>query len=177
MLGPGRILVVDDNERNSRLLEAVLAPRGYAVTSARSGRAGLDLIATAAFDLVLLDIVMPDLSGYEVCRALREDPATRMLPVIMLTSSGDADKVSAIEAGADEFISRPFNQLELLARVRSLLRIKEYHDTIEAQAKELVEWNRLLETRVSNQVEELERLSQLRRFLSPQLADLVVSHE
>jgi adenylate cyclase len=177
MAGPGRILVVDDNERNSRLLEAVLAPRGYAVTSANSGRAGLDLIATAAFDLVLLDIVMPDLSGYEVCRALREDPATRMLPVIMLTSSGDADKVSAIEAGADEFISRPFNQLELLARVRSLLRIKEYHDTIEAQAKELVEWNRLLETRVSNQVEELERLSQLRRFLSPQLADLVVSND
>jgi adenylate cyclase len=99
-----------------------------------------------------------------------------MLPVVMLTSSGDQDKVSAIEAGSDEFVSRPFNQLELLARVRSLLRIKAYHDTIQAQARELAEWNRLLENRVQSQVDELKRLGELRRFLSPQLAELVVSH-
>jgi class 3 adenylate cyclase/CheY-like chemotaxis protein len=175
MTKSSRILVVDDSPQNCRLLEAILAPRGYTVSSANSGKEALGLIATEPPDLVLLDIVMPELSGYEVCRQLRASPATRMVPVVMLTSSGDQDKLSAIEAGADEFISRPFNQLELLARVRSLLRIKEYHDTVQAQARELAEWNELLESRVSAQVEELERLGELRRFLSPQLAELVVS--
>lgn len=170
-----RLLVVDDNIRNCRLLQAVLAPHGYAVSSATSGRQALDLIAAEPPDLVLLDIVMPQLSGYEVCRTLRDANATRALPVIMLTSSGDQDKVSAIEAGADDFIARPFDQLELLARVRSLLRIKEYHDTIQAQAAELSEWNRLLETRVNAQVDELDRLRRLQRFLSPQLAEVIVS--
>lgn len=170
-----RLLVVDDNPQNCKLLEAVLAPRGYDVSSANSGREALDSITGLPPDMVLLDIVMPDLSGYEVCRRLREENATRALPVIMLTSSGDQDKVSAIEAGADDFIARPFDQHELLARVRSLLRIKEYHDTIQAQAAELTEWNRLLETRVNHQLEELERLGRLRRFLSPQLAEMIVS--
>lgn len=170
-----RLLVVDDDAHNCKLLQAVLAPHGYAVSSAKSGREALDLISAEPPDLVLLDIVMPQLSGYEVCRKLREAAATRALPVIMLTSSGDQDKVSAIEAGADDFIARPFDQMELLARVRSLLRIKEYHDTVQAQAAELAEWNGLLETRVKAQVEELERLGRLRRFLSPQLAEVIVS--
>ncbi len=120
---------------------------------------------------------MPEMTGYEVCRSLRADPATQLLPIIMLTSSGEQDKVSAIEAGADDFIARPVNQAELLARVRSLLRIKEYHDTIQAQAAELAEWNRSLEGRVNAQVEELDRLSRLRRFLSPQLAEMVVNRD
>jgi class 3 adenylate cyclase/CheY-like chemotaxis protein len=170
-----RLLVVDDDAHNCKLLEAVLAPHGYAVSSAASGHEALDSISAEPPDLVLLDIVMPDLSGYLVCRKLREAPATRALPVIMLTSSGDQDKVSAIEAGADDFIARPFDQMELLARVRSLLRIKEYHDTIQAQAAELAEWNGQLETRVKTQVEELERLGRLRRFLSPQLTEVIVS--
>jgi len=93
----------------------------------------------------------------------------------MLTSSGDQDKTMAIEAGADDFLERPFNQPELLARVRSLLRIKAYYDTIQGQAAELAEWNQTLEARVQAQVEELQRLSRLRRFLSPQVADLIVS--
>lgn len=171
----GRLLVVDDDPHNCKLLQAVLSPHGYEVSIAKSGREALDLIAAEPPDLVLLDIVMPQLSGYEVCRKLRDAAATRALPVIMLTSSGDQDKVRAIEAGADDFIARPFDQMELLARVRSLLRIKEYHDTIQAQAAELAEWNALLETRVKAQVEELERLGRLRRFLAPQLADVVVS--
>jgi adenylate cyclase len=175
MARPWRLLVVDDNPQNIRLLEAVLAPRGYGVSGAASGLEALDSIAAEPPDLVLLDIVMPDLSGYEVCRKLRGDPTTRALPVIMLTSSGDQDKISAIDAGADDFIARPFDQLELLARVRSLLRIKEYHDTIQAQKAELAEWNRLLETRVNAQVDELARLGRLRRFLSPQLAEVIIS--
>jgi class 3 adenylate cyclase/CheY-like chemotaxis protein len=172
---PSRILVVDDSPQNRRLLEAVLSPRGHSVSGAASGRAALDLIAAEPPDLVLLDIVMPEMDGYEVCRILRADPATQMLPIIMLTSSGDQDKVGAIEAGADDFIARPFDQPELLARVRSLLRIKQYHDTIEAQAAELAELNRTLEDRVRAQVDELEHLGRLRRFLSPQLAELIVS--
>lgn len=177
MATQARILVVDDTAQNRRLLEAVLAPRGYQVLGAASGPEALELIGAQPVDLVLLDIVMPEMSGYDVCRRLREDPATSVLPVIMLTSSGDQDKVSAIEAGADDFIARPFNQPELLARVRSLLRIKEYYDTIQEQAAQLAELNRSLESRVSAQVDELERLSRLRRFLSPQLADVIVSSD
>jgi adenylate cyclase len=115
------------------------------------------------------------MDGYEVCRRLREDPATAFLPVVMITASGDQEKLRAIEAGADDFVTKPFNQAELLARVRSLVRIKRYYDTIEGQAAELAEWNRTLEQRVQHQVEQLERMGRLRRFLSPQLADLVVS--
>ena len=170
-----RILVVDDTPQNRRLLEAVLSPRGYIVTAVGSGPEALDLIAADPPDLVMLDIVMPEMSGYDVCRQLRQYPATQVLPVIMLTSSGDEDKVSAIEAGADEFISRPFNNLELLARVRSLLRIKQYHDTIQSQAAELAEWNRSLEERVQSQMAQLEGLERLRRFFSPEVAEVILS--
>jgi adenylate cyclase len=171
----GTILVVDDLPQNVRLLEAVLAPRGYTVRGAGSGREALERVASEDVDLVLLDIVMPEMDGYAVCRALREAPDTRFLPVVMITASGDQEKVAAIEAGADDFVAKPFNQAELLARVGSLLRLKRYHDTIEAQAAELAAWNRELERRVQEQVEALERMNRLRRFLSPQIAELLLS--
>jgi adenylate cyclase len=173
--GNGRILVVDDVPENVRLLEAVLAPHGYDVLSAIDGRAALELAEKAEPDLVLLDVVMPEMDGYAVCRRLRELEATAMLPVIMLTSSVGPEKTQAIEAGADDFIPKPFNHHELLTRVRSLLRIKRYHDTIKAQARELLELNQTLEERVRTQVEQLERLGRLQRFLSPQLAHVIVS--
>ena len=169
------ILVVDDLPQNVRLLEAILAPRGYRVAAAHSGREALTVVAEQPVDLVLLDILMPEMDGYAVCRALRAEPATSFLPVVMITASGEQEKVAAIEAGADDFIAKPFDQAELLARVRSLLRIKRYHDTIESQAAELAAWNRELEQRVAEQVEALERMARLRRFLSPQLAELVLS--
>ena len=175
MSSRGTLLLVDDLPQNIRLLEAVLAPRGYAIVKAESGREALEKVTAEPVDLVLLDILMPEMDGYAVCRALREDPATQYLPVVMVTASGDQEKVAAIEAGADDFITKPFDQAELVARVSSLLRIKRYHDTIEAQAAELAEWNRELERRVTEQVEQLERLGRLRRFLSPQVAELVVS--
>ena len=169
------LLVVDDLPQNVRLLEAILVPRGYRVAPANSGREALERVAAEPVDLALLDILMPEMDGYELCRALRDDPATSFLPVVMITASGEQEKLAAIEAGADDFIAKPFDQAELLARVHSLLRIKRYHDTIEAQAAELAAWNRELEQRVNDQVDALERMGRLRRFLSPQLAELVVS--
>jgi class 3 adenylate cyclase/CheY-like chemotaxis protein len=169
------VLVVDDLPANVRLLDAVLSPRGYRVLGAGSGPEALALVAERRPDLILLDIVMPEMDGYEVCRRLRQDPATAFLPVVMITASGDQERLLAIEAGADDFVAKPFDKAELLARVRSLLRIKRYHDTIEGQTAELAEWNRTLKQRVQEQVEQLERMGRLRRFLSPQLADLVVS--
>jgi adenylate cyclase len=173
--GRARILVVDDVAENVRLLDAVLAPQGYNVVSATDGRLALELVESAKPDLVLLYVVMPELDGYAVCRRLRESAETAVLPVIMVTSSSEPEKVKAIEAGADDFIQKPFNHHELLARVRSLIRVKWYHDTVKAQAAELRDLNTTLEERVQTQVGELERLRRLRRFLSPQLADAVVS--
>ena len=172
---PPKILVVDDVPENVRLLEAVLVSRGYEVVTANDGRAALERVQTAEPDLILLDVMMPGLDGYAVCSQLRANDDTAVLPVIMVTSSIGQEKTKAIEAGADDFIPKPFNHNELLTRVRSLLRIKRYHDTIKAQAAELAELNRTLEERVGAQVAELERLGRLRRFLSPQLADAVVS--
>jgi class 3 adenylate cyclase len=114
------------------------------------------------------------MDGYAVCRHVRENPATAFLPVVMITASGDQEKVRALESGADDFITKPFQQSELLARVRSLIRIKRYHDTVVDQASELRAWSAQLEARVTAQVGELERVNRLRRFLSPQLADLIV---
>jgi adenylate cyclase len=171
---PPKILVVDDIPENVRLLEAVLVSRNYEVVTANDGRAALERVETAKPDLILLDVMMPGLDGYAVCSQLRANDDTAVLPVIMITSSIDQEKTKAIEAGADDFIPKPFNHDELVTRVRSLLRIKRYHDTIKAQATELAKLNRTLEERVQSQVRELERLRRLRRFLSPQLADAIV---
>jgi adenylate cyclase len=176
MSDDAKILVVDDIPQNVRLLEAVLAPRGYDVVSATDGDRALGLVESAKPDLVLLDVMMPEPDGYEVCRRLREDDDTAVLPVIMVTASTD-EKTKAIQAGADDLIAKPFSHDELLTRIRSLLRIKRYHDTIKAQTEELLDLNRTLEERVRTQVQELERVRKLRRFLSPQLADAIVSSD
>jgi len=169
MTMPAKILIVDDTPHNVKLLADLLAVKGYAVLTASSGAQALEKVETEAPDLVLLDVVMPAMSGYEVCRKIRGNPATAVLPVVMVTALDPAqERVKGIEAGADDFLSKPINQQELLARVRSLLRIKELHD-------ELAEWNRTLEQRVATQVAQLERLDRLKRFFSPQLAELIVS--
>ena len=171
------MLVVDDLAQNIRLLDAVLTPRGYRVVGVSSGEEALAYLdrGDEPIDLVLLDVQMPGLDGYEVCRRLRADPRTAFLPVVMITASGDEQRIQALEAGADDFVAKPFDSAELLARVRSLVRLKRFHDTIEQQKAELAAWNLELERRVDEQVNELARMSRLRRFLSPQVADLVRS--
>jgi DNA-binding SARP family transcriptional activator/class 3 adenylate cyclase len=171
----GGVLIVDDTPANIRLLEAILSTHAHAVRSAASGPEALDIITgDTPPDLVLLDIQMPGMNGYEVCRRIRENAATALLPVIMITASGNEEKVAALEAGADDFIPRPFDQSELLARVRSLLRIKSFHETIADQAAELAAWNRVLEDQIAEQVDEMQRLQRLRRFLSAHVADSVL---
>ncbi|MET0899908.1 MAG: response regulator [Mycobacterium sp.] len=171
------VLAVDDQPANLRLLDAVLTPRGHRVLMASSGAQALALLATEDIDLVLLDIVMPEMDGHDVCRRIRATPATEFLPVVMITASGSEQRLAALESGADDFITKPFDQSELRARVLSLARIKRYHDTIARQADELTAWNLELESRVARQLAELERTNRLRHFLSPQLADLVVGDE
>ena len=134
----------------------------------------MEMLSEAVPDVVLLDIVMPGIDGYEVCRRIRDNPATAFLPVVMITASGDQEKISAIQAGADDFVSKPFNTGELLARVASLARVKRYHDTINQQAEELRRWNAELEARVQTQVEDLQRVNRLRRFLPPQIVELLM---
>ena len=176
MNSPAKILVVDDTPRNVKLLADLLTAKGYGVATATTGREALDKLGLEVLDLVLLDVVMPEMSGYEVCLAIRANPATAVLPVVMVTALDPAvERVKGIEAGADDFLSKPINQAELLARVKSLLRIKELQDTVQAQASQLAEWNQKLELRVQNQLEQLERLGRLKRFFSPQLAELIVS--
>ncbi|PYM96769.1 MAG: adenylate/guanylate cyclase domain-containing response regulator [Candidatus Rokuibacteriota bacterium] len=166
---PEKILVVDDTAVNVKLLADLLAVKGYAVVTAASGPEALAAVEKEQPDLVLLDVMMPGMSGYDVCRKLRASAATAVLPVVMVTALDPVqERVKGIEAGADDFLSKPINQPELLARVKSLLRIKLLHD-------ELAEWNRTLEQRVEQQLAQLDRLERLKRFFSPQLAELIVS--
>jgi class 3 adenylate cyclase/CheY-like chemotaxis protein len=174
MSEPVTILAIDDQPQNLRLLDAVLSPRGYRVVTVTSGEEAIALLGRIIPDVVLLDVVMPGIDGHAVCRWIRDNPATAFLPVIMITASGNQEKVSSLRAGADDFVSKPFDQAELLARVASLARLKRYHDLINRQAEELKRWNAELESRVDAQLEELERANRLRRFLSPQLVDLVI---
>ncbi|OGA54542.1 MAG: guanylate cyclase [Betaproteobacteria bacterium RIFCSPLOWO2_12_FULL_62_58] len=171
-----KILVVDDVVNNVKLLADLLAVKGYSVVTADGGAAALRQVAAEKPDLVLLDVMMPDLNGYEVCRAIRANPVTEVLPVVMVTAlDPSSERVKGIEAGADDFLSKPINQAELLARVKSLLRVKSFYDEMQRQKAELADWNRTLEGRVAESVAQLERLSRMKRFFSPQVADLILA--
>ena len=172
------VLVVDDQPANVKLLQQVLTTSGYEVITAGTGPEALVRTARDKPDLILLDVVMPTMSGYDVCRMIRANPATALLPIVMVTALDPVEeRVNGIEAGADDFLSKPINQAELLARVKSLLRIRELHKQVEAQARQLAEWNSKLEARVSEALSQLERLARLKRFLSPKVAELIVAGE
>jgi len=174
---PGaKILVVDDVPLNVKLLADLLAVHGYRTCTAASGPEALARLASERPDLVLLDVMMPGMSGYEVCAAIRADPAHAMLPVVLVTALDPAqERARGLDAGADDFLSKPVGQAEVLARVRSLLRVKTLYDEVLEQRSELAELNRTLEQRVADGVAQLERVGRLKRFFSPQLADLIVA--
>lgn len=171
-----KVLVVDDTPQNVKLLVDLLSVKNYAVVTASGGEEALSKITAERPDLVLLDVMMPGLSGYEVCQRLRADPETALLPVVLVTSLDPREeRVKGIEAGADDFLSKPIHQPELFARVRSLLRIKTLQDEVRQQAEALREWNAKLEQRVSEQVAQLERMKELKRFFAPAVADAILS--
>jgi adenylate cyclase len=173
---PAKILVVDDTPQNVKLLADLLRAKGYEVVTAASGPEGLERLAAERPDLVLLDVMMPGMSGYEVCQRIRSDPSTGILPVVMVTALDPAqERIKGLDVGADDFLTKPVNHAELLARVRSLVRVKHLYDTVHSQAHQLADWNRTLEGRVNEQVSQLERLGRLKRFFSPQLAELIVA--
>jgi adenylate cyclase len=179
---PPRILLVDDNPLNLDILKTRLSVNGYEVITAADGEAALATASTEHPDLILLDVMMPKLDGIEVCRRLKADSSLPFMPIIMVTARTDVkDIVAGLEAGADEYLTKPVDQAALLARVKSMLRIKALHDIgqeqsgrLAAQASELEVWNQTLEQRVADQLSELERVGRLRRFLSPQIADAIV---
>jgi adenylate cyclase len=171
-----KILVVDDTPHNVKLLTDLLGVKGYAVASAATGEEGLAKLTTEKPDLVLLDVMMPGMSGYEVCQRIRANPETALLPVVLVTSlDPQQERVKGIEAGADDFLSKPINQPELFARVRSLLRVKALQDEVARHTEALKVSNLKLEQRVDEQLTQLDRLSQLKRFFSPAVADAIVS--
>jgi adenylate cyclase len=154
----------------------VLSARGYRTSTAASGEEALARIAADLPDLVLLDVMMPGMNGYDVCRAIRADPACAVLPVVLVTAlDPEHERVKGLEAGADDFLSKPIHQAELMARVRSLLRVKALYDEVQRQRAELQAWNLTLEQRVADAARQLERVGQLKRFFSPQLAQAILA--
>jgi class 3 adenylate cyclase len=176
MRSPPRILVADDNAANVDILRTRLASQGYEVVTAADGQAALDAARELGPDLILLDVMMPRRDGFEVCRELKGDATLPFMPIILVTAKSDSrDIVAGLESGGDEYLTKPVDHAALLARVKSVLRLKALHDTVQEQAAQLAEWNRALEQRVADQLGEIERVSRLKRFLAPQLADLLVS--
>ncbi len=170
-----RILVVDDEPKNIRILQILLEAKGYIVIAATHGQEALDQVKEASPDLILLDIMMPRMNGYEVCERIRADEETQFVPIVMVTALTEAkDRIKAIEVGADDFISKPFDSLEVIARARSLLRVKQYHDALKQANQELAEHNARLDM-------ELQMAQEVQASLMPQgITDLagfrVVSH-
>jgi class 3 adenylate cyclase len=175
-------MVVDDTPANVRVLKARLAREGYEVIAAHDGEQALAAAREQRPDLILLDIMMPKIDGIEVCRELKSDPSFPFTPIIMITALSDSkDLVAGLEAGGDDYLAKPVDQQALSARVKSMLRIKSLHDTVQEQAQrlkaqsaELERWNATLEQRVQQQLAELERIGRLKRFFSPQLAEIIV---
>jgi two-component system, sensor histidine kinase and response regulator len=173
MAAPAKVLVVDDEPRNIEVVSQFLEMQGFRVMSARDGEAALAAVAADAPDVILLDVLMPGLEGFEVCRRLKANPTTVFIPVVILTAlKGTQERIKGAAVGADDFLSKPFDHVELVTRVKSLVRVKRLHDQIQA-------YNRELEARVAERTAELKRayeeLKELDRLKSEFISN--VSHE
>jgi adenylate cyclase len=170
------VLVVDDNEMNRDMLCSLLEADGHKASIAENGRLGLELIKAQPYDLVLLDVMMPEMNGYQVLEYLKSDPGLRDIPVIVLSALDEIGSVvRCIELGAEDYLPKPFDPVLLRARIGACLEKKRLRDQEVRLRNELEEWNTRLEQRVQEQVAQLERLGRLKRFFSPQLAELIVS--
>jgi len=172
---PAQILIADDNPDNREIFRTRLAAHDYRIVTAVDGEEALAVAMEQSPDLILLDVMMPKMDGIEVCRRLKSDPSLPFIPVIMITAkTSSQDIVTALEAGADEYLAKPVDHGALVARVKSMLRIKALNDTVHEQRAKLAEWNASLEQRVADQLSQLESLSRLKRFFSPQLAEAIL---
>ena len=170
------ILIADDNADNIEIFKTRLAAHGYEVLTVTDGEQALAAARAQRPDLILLDIMMPKMDGIAVCRALKSDPSLPFTPIVMLTAkSGTHDIIAALDAGADEYLTKPVDHGALVARVKSMLRIKALTDTVQEQSAKLAEWNATLELRVKEQLTQLEGLTRLKRFFSPQLAEAILA--
>jgi class 3 adenylate cyclase/CheY-like chemotaxis protein len=168
---PTKILIVDDEPFNLDLLEQELMDYDYTIERANDGVEALEKVESFEPDVILLDYMMPRMNGIEVVKRLRQDERRKAIPVILLTAKGSQeDKALGLDAGADDYVVKPFEPIELLARVRSMTRLKQMHDSLE-------EWNRTLKQKVDRQVEEIERMRRLKRYLSPQIADTLLKSD
>ena len=166
-----KILIVDDEPFNLDLLEQELMDHDYVLERAGDGVEALEKAARFEPDLILLDYMMPKMNGVEVVKRLRTDEKHKAIPVILLTAKAtQEDKIAGLDAGADDYVTKPFDSFELLARVRAMLRIKELHDQLD-------EWNRTLAEKVQQQVSELQRMEKLRGYLAPQVAETILGNE
>jgi len=166
-----KVLIVDDDPFNLDLLDQELVEEDYTIERANDGEEALQKVESFLPDVVLLDYMMPKMNGIEVLKHLRQDERFKTLPVILLTAKGSQeDKAKGLDAGADDYVVKPFETVELLARVRSMMRLKQMHDSLE-------EWNRNLAEKVAQQVDEIEHMTRLKRYLSPQIAETILKSE
>jgi adenylate cyclase len=183
MREPACILVVDDVPDNVDILQMRLESQGYEVSTAGDGVEALAKTRELLPDLVLLDIMMPEMDGIETVKRLKSDASLPFIPVILVTAKADdKDVIAGLESGGDDYLTKPVDHAALSARVRAMLRIKLLHDTVQAQARrleeqaaELAALNKTLEERVVAQVGEIERIGRLKRFLAPQIAETIIS--
>jgi adenylate cyclase len=173
---PSSVLVVDDIEMNRDMLCSLLAADGHKAAVAENGRLALEKIKSNPYDLILLDVMMPEMNGYQVLEQLKSEPGLRDIPVIVLSALDEIGSVvRCIELGAEDYLPKPFDPVLLRARIGACLEKKRLRDQEVRLRNELEEWNKRLEERVKEQVAQLERLSRLKRFFSPQLAELILS--
>ncbi|HOJ32428.1 MAG TPA: response regulator [Candidatus Hydrogenedentes bacterium] len=169
---PPKILIADDQEVNIEVMRHFLAPKGYEIFAALGGKEALDVVTKIMPDVIILDLVMPDMNGYEVCQAIKNNPQSRHIPVIILTGAPQEEaNIRALDSGADDFLQRPFNASFLDARIRNCIRTKRLQDNLLKYKEQLEEYNTLLEVRVQERTQQVERTQYALLFSLAKLAE------